>query len=186
MNTRSMLFSSLLLAILSTAACGKKQDDAAPSAKPTAAAAAPAGESAPAPAAATGDVDLAPGGDAWKGWQIKAPAESKVTDNGAGGISVNTGKLGFEMTQGDLNISDAKNGAKFGAESAKGTITFTVDKPDELAYTTETPVGDGKVKGYGASWYVKADGKRIGCSALVDDEAQLATIKSICGSVHKK
>lgn len=183
-----MKSTALLLAILTTAACGKKQDDAAPSAKPTTGAPAPAAEpaaAAPAPAP-SGDVDLAPGGATWNGWAVKAPAESKVQDNGADGISINTGKLGFEMTQGDLHISDAKSGAQFGAESAKGTIKFTIDKPDELAYVTETPAGDGKIKGYGASWYVKVDGKRFGCSAIVDDEAQLAQIKSICGSVHKK
>ncbi|MEO8549683.1 MAG: hypothetical protein ABI678_06910 [Kofleriaceae bacterium] len=187
MTTRSLHLTSILLAFLATAACGKKQDDAAPSAKPTAAAppAAEAPKAAEAPAV-SGDIDLAPGGDAWKGWQIKAPAETKVSDNGAGGISVNTGKLGFEMTQGDLHISDVKSGAKFGTESAKGTITFTTDTKDELAYTTETPIGDGKVKGYGAAWYVKVDGKRIGCTALLDEEVQLATVKSICGSVHKK
>jgi hypothetical protein len=185
--------SFLLFTALSITACSKSESaksepaksepakaDTAPAkaAEPAAPAAAPA-------AAATSDVDLAPGGDKFKGWAIKAPAGTTVTDNGAGGASIVMGDLRFEMPQGDLYLKDVKDGNKSGAELSKAKFTYTVDKPDALEWTSETPAGEGTIKGYGFSYYVDAKAK-IGCTSIVDDEKQVAAIKAVCNSLHKK
>ncbi|MFT3699277.1 MAG: hypothetical protein QM831_39380 [Kofleriaceae bacterium] len=178
----------VVLIALFASACGNKKTDDKPAAKAveTAPAAAPAAAPAPAPAAdANVDVDLAPGGDKWKGFSIKAPAGTTVADNGAGGVSITTPKLGFEMTH-ELHIKDMKDGVKSGLELSKGTVTYAVDKPDEIAYETETPAGDGKVKGYGFAYYVTAGGAKVGCSGMVDSPDQVAQIKGWCNSLAKK
>ena len=131
-------------------ACGKKSEDKkesapAPSGAPAEAKPVdpkPAEPAAAAPAAAAGEVDLAPGGDAWKGLAIKGPADSKVSDNGAGGVGIVLGNISFEITPGKPDIRTIKDGIKFGLETSKGTITYSIDKPDEIAYVTETPMGE--------------------------------------------
>ncbi|HVK83299.1 MAG TPA: hypothetical protein VM513_04280 [Kofleriaceae bacterium] len=175
-------------------ACGKKSEDKkesapAPSGAPAEAKPVdpkPAEPAAAAPAAAAGEVDLAPGGDAWKGLAIKGPADSKVSDNGAGGVGIVLGNISFEITPGKPDIKTIKDGIKFGLETSKGTITYSIDKPDEIAYVTETPMGDGKVKGYGFAHPVTVDGKTFACSTTVDTEEQAATAKAACDSLHKK
>jgi hypothetical protein len=180
----------VLISSLSLVACKKKESttEAPPAGKAVTDNAAPAaaGEPAKAAPAASSEVDLSPGGAAWKGWTIKAPAETKVSDNGAGGISVLMGNFGFEMTQGDLEIKTRKDGIASGLEFSKGKVTYQVDKPDELAYTTETPAGDGTIKGYGFAMYVTSGGTKIGCSAMLDEEAQVAAAKAACASATKK
>jgi hypothetical protein len=176
----------VLLSSLSFVACKKSASTGeAPPANKVAgdkATEAPTEAAKPAAAAASSEVDLSPGGAAWKGWTIKAPADTKVADNGAGGISVTMGSFGFEMTQGDLDIKTRKAGLEY----SKGKVTYQVDKPDELAYTTETPAGDGTIKGHGFAMYVTSGGAKIGCTGMLDEDAQVTAAKAACASAAKK
>ena len=185
---RSILF--IALASLSATACSKKDGGSggneAPKSTEAMKTAEPAAAPAPSAAATESVVDLSPGGEKWKGWAIKGPADAKVTDNGAGGVGIVFGSFSFEMTQGDLEIALSKDGLKSGLEFSKGKATFTVDKPDAIEYTTETPMeGGAPIKGYGFKYMVNAEAK-IGCSALLDDEKQIAAAKAGCNSLHKK
>lgn len=187
---RSILF--IALASLSVTACSKKDGGSGGNEAPKSTEAAKAAEPAAAPApsarapAAESVVDLSPGGEKWKGWAIKGPADAKVTDNGAGGVGIVFGSFSFEMTQGDLDVATRKDGLKSGLEFSKGKATYTVDKPDALEYTTETPMeGGAPIKGYGFAYTVNAEAK-IGCVAMLDDEKQIAAAKAGCNSLHKK
>ncbi len=196
MKTLSIALFATLAALT---ACKKAADkSAAPAPKPTeptgpsatgnapAPAPAPTPEPTPAPAAATGDLDLTPGGAAWAGYAIKAPAGSLVSDNGAGGVSVQAKSFGVEISP-ELHVKDMKAGATFGAETGKGKITFTIDKADEIAYMTEIPGADGaSFKGYGFGMTVNVAGKKIACSGLVDSEEAVALAKAACNSITKK
>ncbi len=173
----------LILGLGLTAGCSKKPKDGdnAPSGKE-----APSG-AAPTAAASGGDIDLSPGGAAWKGWHAKGD-DAQVTDAGTGDgmINVTFKTFGFALTQGDLHIPDMKNGAKSAVEGSNGKVTFTTDKPDALDYVTERPNADGvPIKSYGFAMYVSASGKKIGCSAVLDDLDQVASAKAVCQSVHK-
>ena len=187
-NTRSLLVGLLTLAALG--ACAKKKDgDAAPADKVETTAAKPVADQpapTPAPAAAGGEVDLSPGGAAWKGYTIRGPADAKVTDNGAGGVGITMGSFGFEINPTE-DLKLRKDGIKSGLEFSKGTVTYQVDTADEIAYTTETPNADGaKIKGYGFATSVSVAGKKLYCNAMLDDEAQVAAAKAACKSLAKK
>ncbi len=109
-----------------------------------------------------------------------------VSDNGAGGASVLCKSFGFEINP-ELHAKELKDGAKFGAESGKGKITFTVDKADEIAYMTETPGAEGaSFKGYGFGITVNVAGKKLGCTGMLDSEEQVAQAKAACNSLTKK
>jgi predicted small lipoprotein YifL len=181
--TRSLLVG--LLALTTTTACGKKSEGEAAPADKAATAAKPVADQ-PAPAAAGGDVDLSPGGVAWKGLTLKGPADSKVTDNGAGGVGVVMGNFAFEINPTE-DLKLRKDGIKSGLEFSKGTVTYQVDTADEIAYTTETPNADGaKIKGYGFAMAVTVAGKKLYCNAMLDDEGQVAAAKTACKSLAKK
>jgi hypothetical protein len=138
-------------------------------------------------ATAQAEVDLGAGGDTWKGFALKAPGTAVVADDGAGGISVAFKGFQLSLTQGKTFLADRKAGAKSAAEFSKGKVTFVTDKPEELEYVTETKNADGlPIKGYGFATSVDVAGKKIGCSSVLDDEAQVAAGKAICKSLHKK
>lgn len=176
------------LAVTTFAACGKKKEGDAPAPADkveTTTAPKPAADQ-PATAATSGEVDLSPGGAAWKGLTIKGPADTKVTDNGAGGVGIVMGNFGFEVNPTE-DLKLRKDGIKSGLEFSKGTVTYQVDTADELAYTTETPNADGaKIKGYGFAMATTVAGKKLYCNAMLDDEKQIAAAKTACKSIAKK
>ena len=179
-----------VLAFSTFAACSKKKegDAPAPADKVESAPKPVADQAAPAPAAvaAGGDVDLSPAGAAFKGLSIKGPADTKVTDNGAGGAGVAMGSFSFEITPTE-DLKLRKDGIKSGLELSKGTVTYQTDTADEIAYTTETPNADGaKLKGYGFAMATTVDGKKLYCNAMLDDEKQVAAAKAACKSLAKK
>lgn len=185
---------ALLTTVATFAACKKSENKGAPAAKATETApAAPAGAApAPAPvapsaapAAAGAELDLSAAGEGWKGFTIKAPAGATATSDGTDGVIVNLESLAFQIsTQNDVKM--LKDGMKAGMEQSKGKVTFTVDKADELAYTTEQDMGGNIIKGYGFQLVLSPGGKKVMCGANVDSEAQVATIKAICNSLTKK
>lgn len=191
---KTLSFALFATAIAFTA-CKKADDKAAkPATKPaetaapatTGSAPAPTPAPTPTPAAAVGDIDLTPGGPAWAGYSIKAPAGSMVSENGAGGLTVLSKAFGIEINP-ELQAQARKDGAKFGAESAKGKITFTIDKADEFAYITETPGADGaSFKGYGFGITVTVGDKKLACTGVLDSEEQVALAKAACNSLSKK
>jgi hypothetical protein len=185
---------ALFTTVATFAACKKSENKGAPAAKATetapaapagaAPAAAPVAPSA-APAAAGAELDLSPAGEGWKGFTIKAPAGATATSDGTDGVIVNLESLAFQIsTQTDVKM--LKDGMKAGMEQSKGKVTFTVDKADELAYTTEQDMGGNIIKGYGFQLVLSPGGKKVMCGANVDSEAQVATIKAICNSLTKK
>ncbi len=185
---------ALLTTVATFAACKKSENKGAPAAKATETApAAPAGAApAAAPvapsaalAAAGAELDLSAAGEGWKGFTIKAPAGATATSDGTDGVIVNLESLAFQIsTQNDVKM--LKDGMKAGMEQSKGKVTFTVDKADELAYTTEQDMGGNIIKGYGFQLVLSPGGKKVMCGANVDSEAQVATIKAICNSLTKK
>ncbi len=185
---------ALFTTVATFAACKKSENKGAPAAKATETApAAPAGAApAAAPvapsaalAAAGAELDLSAAGEGWKGFTIKAPAGATATSDGTDGVIVNLESLAFQIsTQNDVKM--LKDGMKAGMEQSKGKVTFTVDKADELAYTTEQDMGGNIIKGYGFQLVLSPGGKKVMCGANVDSEAQVATIKAICNSLTKK
>lgn len=159
------------------------------SAAPAAVSAAPAAASA-APAAPSGDLidlDLSPGGAAYKGLKAKGPAGTKVADDGAGSVGIAMDG-GTQITLGsDVKlIKDIKSGAEAGAKAVEGKITFTNDKADTLDYVTELKDVDGKdQKLWGFAHTLDVGGKKYLCSASVDSEAKLAAADAFCKSVTK-
>ena len=184
---------ALFTTIATFAACKKSENKGAPAAKATETApAAPAGAApaaaapaTPAAAAAGAELDLSAAGEGWKGFTIKAPAGATATSDGTDGVIVNLESLAFQIsTQSDVKM--LKDAMKAGMEQSKGKVTYTVDKADELAYTTEQDMGGNIIKGYGFQLVLSPGGKKVMCGANVDSEAQVATIKAICNSLTKK
>ena len=182
---------ALLTTVATFAACKKSEDKGAPAAKATETApvapagAAPTAPAAPAAAAAGAELDLSAAGEGWKGFTIKAPAGATATSDGTDGVIVNFESLAFQIsTQSDVKM--LKDAMKAGMEQTKGKVTYTVDKADELAYTTEQDMGGNIIKGYGFQLVLSPGGKKVMCGANVDSEAQVATIKAICNSLTKK
>lgn len=178
---RNVLLPTMVLSSLAlTAGCSKKSDE--PAAKAT--------ESASdKPAAKPADkaaVDLSPAGAAWAGFSVQGPSGAQVNEDGAGGVNVTFSTYGISLSQ-ELNLPTYKDGLKFGAETTKGKLVYSVDKPDRIEFTTETTAETGAVlKGYGFAYYVEAGGKKIGCSATVDSEQQANAAKAVCNSIAKK
>ncbi len=185
---------ALFTTIATFAACKKSENKGAPAAKATetapaapagAAPAAAAAPATPAAAAAGAELDLSAAGEGWKGFTIKAPAGATATSDGTDGVIVNLESLAFQIsTQSDVKM--LKDAMKAGMEQSKGKVTYTVDKADELAYTTEQDMGGNIIKGYGFQLVLSPGGKKVMCGANVDSEAQVATIKAICNSLTKK
>jgi len=201
---RSIHVLSLLTFSALATACGGEATTTAssgsPSAKPAAStvasskasAAAPAASAAPAapaaPAGALADLDLSPGGAAFKGLKAKAPEGTKVADDGAGGASIAiSGDVQITLATDVKLIKDMKEGVKAGAEAVKGKITFANDKPDTLDYVTELTDVDGKAaKLHGFVHTIDVGGKKMLCSLTgVEKEEDLAVADAFCKSVTK-
>ena len=65
------------------------------------------------------------------------------------------------------------------------TINYTVDKPDELVFSTVSDLGGNPIKGYGFSVIVTAGGKKVECGSSYDDEATAQRMEAVCKSLTK-
>jgi hypothetical protein len=157
-------------------------------------ASAPAGSGQPAAAAAAGKqgggaaaIDLSPAGDAFKGLTVSGPAGAKVESDGAGGAQIAIKDYQLTITPGKLPLADIKAGAKIGAETVEGKITFKTDTADALEFVTELKDIDGKpAKAMGFALHVTVDGKQYGCSSLdIAEEVDLPRAKDVCKSLAK-
>lgn len=189
MKIRSVI---ILVASLSFSACGGSNpadQKAPPATKPAAAPAAPETTPEPPPAApAASVVDLGAAGAAWAGFTVKAPADTKIADNGAGGAVIMAKDFQFDLSTEPFDAKLTKDGLQFGLELSKGKVTYTVDKADELAWTTERPNADGApMKFFGFALGVSAGDKKASCSAsLFDSEEQVKVAREVCASLTKK
>lgn len=179
------LFVSLALTSTFTA-CGSKKEEPASAAKTsgggTAAAPAPSA-STMSPPTALADIDLSKAGDAWKGFHLKGLPDAEVTDNGTGGVIVNFS----DNTMVQLNPATSRDVKLFkqGLTANYKSVTYSVDTPDELVFTTVSDMGGNMIEGYGFSIVVTAGDKKVECGSSYDDEATLNRMKDVCKSLAK-
>jgi hypothetical protein len=174
-------------ALIAAAACGKKDSDSGASAAKATSGSAPSAASAPAPAsapppAAVTDIDLAKAGPGWQGFHVKGPAGAEVSDNGTGGVVLNFPDS--TMLQLTVDGTDMKQFKEVISKNAK-SITFSVDKPDEIVWKTVDNLGGADITGYGFSVIVNAGGKKVTCGSSYDDEATAQRMQAICKSLAK-
>jgi hypothetical protein len=178
MTRHASLLSTLALVI---AACSTKKKDEAPAAGPPAVAAKT--EPAAAPAPALTDIDLGKAGRAWSGFHVKGLAPAEIADDGTGGMIITfSDHTGLQLSPAENR--DVKQFKQALARNFK-TVTYAVDTPEDLEYTTVSDMGGNLITGYGLSIVVTAGGKKVECAATVDDEATVHRMKDVCTSLAK-
>jgi hypothetical protein len=175
----------------------------AASAAPTtsAATAAPAATDAPSAPAATAtsnppvvdpafvEKDLSKAGAAFQGWVAKGPADADVTGD-LDGVRIVTNKVygpgSFDLafTLRNKDLAKLKKDMQEGSEIAKTKVTFTVDRPDALEWTTAA----GKSKSYSFALLQKSSGKDVTCYTVTPrpSEAEVKALKEVCRTLAKK
>ena len=142
-----------------------------------------------APKAELVDKDLSKAGAAFKGWSAKGPADSDVMED-MSGVRIATKKvvgpgsfdLGFMM--GKKNLKELKTNTQKGADAGKVKVTFTVDTPEALEWTSEI----GTVKNFHFAIIQKSSGKDVTCYTVTprDTEADVNALKEACKTLVKK
>jgi len=137
------------------------------------------------PPVGNGRIDMSDAGAMWDGLSIAAPEGTTITAaaDGPEVVTIATPTFAFELHQ-FKGMRSVKEGLQHGAEEANGKVTFTVDKPDELAFEVKTRGADGKSgKSYGFAIDMHIGAQTYGCSALLTSEADVAQAKAICNSL---
>jgi hypothetical protein len=134
--------------------------------------------------------DLSSTGEAFKGWFAKGPKDAKVMGD-LGGVRIATPKvmgpgafdLAWALKKADLK--ELKEGITKGSEIAKSKVTFTVDTPEALEWTSEA--GTSKSMHFSMSFQVS--GQDVSCYSMpmgFRSAEELAFMKETCKSLVKK
>jgi hypothetical protein len=135
------------------------------------------------------EIDLSTADPARKGWVANGPKDAKVLADGVHGARIAAkGMDAFDVAFGPAKTSlkDVKGGLQAGSKASGSKITYTVDAPDKLEWTTEV----GSSKSMNFVWNYKASGKDVSCltnSGMgVSSDAMITQLKAACGTLHKK
>jgi hypothetical protein len=135
------------------------------------------------------DVDLTPAGASWAGWTAKGPADASVMED-LGGARIATkkvrgpGSFDIAFKQGKIDLKERKDQIMKGAEMAKSTVTFTVDTPEALEWTSAFDTS----KSFEFVQLRKVGDVEVACYTVSPrpNAEEIATLKESCASLAKK
>lgn len=135
------------------------------------------------------DKDLAPAGEKWAGWSAKGPESATVMED-LGGARIATPKVrgpgAFDVAfkQERIDFATRKKSIQEGADMAKSTVTFTVDTPDALEWSSKM----GDRTSYQFVLVRKVGDVEVSCYTVTprESEAEIADLKKSCESIAKK
>lgn len=196
MNTNSQVFALVVGVALSVVGCGGDSKSAGGEKKAEPAKAAEADKKEPPKAEPPKaeppklvDKDLSPAGEKWAGWTAKGPEDATVMED-LGGARIATPKVrgpgSFDVAfrQERVNFADRKKGIQEGAEMAKSTVTFSVDTPDALEWSST--IGSSTM--YQFVIVRKVGDVEVTCYTVSPRESadEIAVLKQSCESLAKK
>lgn len=160
----------------------------------TAASAPPSVGAAPSAARNVGEdglalLELEPAGEAWVGVTARAPAGATVSGDGSGGALVFLGPgrpVVLSATSGA--IADHRVGATAASGAIEGTIVFSTDTPQEIAYEQRGTDRDGRpLRTWGFATTVQLGRAKVVCAhATARDERELAAARGVCSSLARR
>lgn len=155
---------------------------------------APSVDAAPTAPRSPGDdgfglLDLGPAGEAWVGMIARAPAGATVSGDGSGGALVFLGPgRTVVLSASSGAIADHRLGATTASRVIEGTIAFSTDTPQEIAYEQRGTDRDGQpLRTWGFATTVQLGRAKVVCAhATARDERELAAARAVCSSLARR